>query len=914
MANVPYEGGVPGVSPAATPPSDYLNDNVRANPEQTGGLISQGLEKAGAGVSNATKFFSQVQTDGAMNGAFGEGDQVVQHFRTLRGQDALDAQDGVNKALDDIGAKYHDALSTPEQQLAFDNAFRPCRLRYWASPIAAHADEQGYACATQTTKDSFEHALSVAANGATMDDLAVGGATLAVARAKAQDSQYKQLQIDGQEGNPEAVEQARQRADAAVFKTAAEAMAARPGGATRAMDFIEQHKTELGTAYPEVYGRIKAQASDEKVQAGAKASADGALSATFSPTVNGLPPADPGARPGYSYEGAASGHESGGSLTVRNPTTGATGLYQFTPATWADMRAQHPDLNLPATTAEATGSQQTAAFQAFTAANRKVLQDNGVAPTDKNTFMASFLGANGAVRFFNGARSNPTAQAAQYFPAEARANPTVFYDPTGAPRTYGQIYALMTKNFSGAVSVPNTVAGFGLSGPTQVASSTQPEAAAAAGETATEQPAQPAVEPATYSPEVAAPKPPAAPVPEQTPEDKLAQLEDARAHAIADMIRLHPDWNDAELDKGSRLISAQFAMYASAVNEDKRQREARKQALANDVDGALLAGDPMKAFSIVESREDVDNETKYKTIDFIEKASGQFSPKSLGTKYTDYLDRVLKEGGDPERIGVGDADQLYKAVRSGDLTPGGASQLLGVVRDVQKTGDEYGLQERVKTSLERVRDKLVKADPLTGLRDPKGMDKFNDFEDAFFYRFNRFRNSGKSMGDFPLFNTKDSDELVEKIYPKKERDLDATMAAVDATNGGPLAAPSPAAPPPGAPPGVDAAGWKKMVAAPPPGFTQVAWGAALHLLAVEPKNAAAFNASKFGQAGYRAEDILRAFHPAAPRAPTPEEEAERIRTTDLGGALRQIGAALARTQATPGEMTPEERRRRYGVE
>src|SRR6185437_1812268 len=90
------------------------------------------------------------------------------------------------------------------------------------------------------------------------------------------------------------------------------------------------------------------------------------------------------------------------------------------------------------------------------------------------------------------------------------------------------------------------------------------------------------VAPETLSAPSAPPKPP-----EETPEDKLMRLNEARSSAVASMIQSHPDWSDAELAKGERLIQAQFAMYATAVDEDKKARDARKLALANDVDGAL---------------------------------------------------------------------------------------------------------------------------------------------------------------------------------------------------------------------------------------------------------------------------------------------------------------------------------------
>ena len=56
-----------------------------------------------------------------------------------------------------------------------------------------------------------------------------------------------------------------------------------------------------------------------------------------------------------------------------------------------------------------------------------------IGPTE--LYLAHFLGAGGASDFLNEMRSNPNAKAASVLPDAAAANPSVFYDKSGAARS-----------------------------------------------------------------------------------------------------------------------------------------------------------------------------------------------------------------------------------------------------------------------------------------------------------------------------------------------------------------------------------------------------------------------------------------------------------------------------------------------
>lgn len=142
--------------------------------------------------------------------------------------------------------------------------------------------------------------------------------------------------------------------------------------------------------------------------------------------------------------------EGGVSLDVKSPTSSATGLYQITQGTWNDIRTRHSELDLPPRVAQAGAEAQTAAINVFTKENRDKLQDAGIPADDKNAYLAHFLGADGAIKFWKGMQDNPEALAKDLAdPAQVRANRNVFYNKDGTPKTAVQMYTDQTSSFAG---------------------------------------------------------------------------------------------------------------------------------------------------------------------------------------------------------------------------------------------------------------------------------------------------------------------------------------------------------------------------------------------------------------------------------------------------------------------------------
>ncbi len=89
---------------------------------------------------------------------------------------------------------------------------------------------------------------------------------------------------------------------------------------------------------------------------------------------------------------------------------------------------------------------------AFTRRNGDYLyQKFGRMPSPGELYIAHFLGARGAEKFFDLGLQNPDASAAAAFPRAAAANPSIFYQ-NGQPRSVRQVYQVLVAKHSGAAA------------------------------------------------------------------------------------------------------------------------------------------------------------------------------------------------------------------------------------------------------------------------------------------------------------------------------------------------------------------------------------------------------------------------------------------------------------------------------
>ncbi len=151
--------------------------------------------------------------------------------------------------------------------------------------------------------------------------------------------------------------------------------------------------------------------------------------------------------------------------TARAPTSTATGLFQFLEQTWLATVKRHGARHGMAAEAAQIEQGSDGMFRvADPEARRRILDmrydpqlsalmagelanDNadiirvraGVEPQYGDLYAAHFLGAAGASELIVTARERPWTVAADLFPAAARANRPVFYEPDGRPRTVVEV-------------------------------------------------------------------------------------------------------------------------------------------------------------------------------------------------------------------------------------------------------------------------------------------------------------------------------------------------------------------------------------------------------------------------------------------------------------------------------------------
>ncbi|MFZ4383229.1 MAG: transglycosylase SLT domain-containing protein [Sandarakinorhabdus sp.] len=164
----------------------------------------------------------------------------------------------------------------------------------------------------------------------------------------------------------------------------------------------------------------------------------------------------------FSYLLANARAESGLNPAARASTSSASGLFQFTDATWLGVVARHGDkhgLGWAADALKAGASRavkdsilslrhnaEAAAAMAgeFTRDNAARLEQAlGRAAGSADLYLAAFFGAGGAIKFLGAMATNPGTAAASLLPAAAAANRSVFFHKDGSARTLRQVHDLV---------------------------------------------------------------------------------------------------------------------------------------------------------------------------------------------------------------------------------------------------------------------------------------------------------------------------------------------------------------------------------------------------------------------------------------------------------------------------------------
>lgn len=170
--------------------------------------------------------------------------------------------------------------------------------------------------------------------------------------------------------------------------------------------------------------------------------------------------------------------------SAKADTSSATGLFQFIDQTWLQtVKLDGPALGLSnyadqiersdsgryvvrdeAMRQEILGlrtNPEVSALMAgaFTRRNNDYLANSlGRQPSPGELYIAHFMGAGGAADFIRLAAENPDEPAASAFPAQARANRSIFYSRNGAPLAAAAVYDKLVRGYGEGRAIDGEIA------------------------------------------------------------------------------------------------------------------------------------------------------------------------------------------------------------------------------------------------------------------------------------------------------------------------------------------------------------------------------------------------------------------------------------------------------------------------
>jgi hypothetical protein len=175
----------------------------------------------------------------------------------------------------------------------------------------------------------------------------------------------------------------------------------------------------------------------------------------------------------FAYLYANARAESGLDPAARAHTSSASGLFQFTDATWLTMVRRHGDKHglgwaaqalqqgaSPAVKQSILSLRHDAGVAArlageFTRDNAARLEGAlGRAAQASDLYLAAFFGAGGAIKFLKSMAAAPGAAAASLLPAAAAANRSTFYHTDGSARSLAEVHDLVASRIHRHLSEP----------------------------------------------------------------------------------------------------------------------------------------------------------------------------------------------------------------------------------------------------------------------------------------------------------------------------------------------------------------------------------------------------------------------------------------------------------------------------
>ena len=305
MANVPYGEGVPEVAPDTSVPDDY--QHINATPASFGGLIAQGEEKAGQGITQAsTAAFDIAQFRGKINS-----DDQTNHYITtnnnilygdpskstigpdgkqvpdlgylgLQGRAASDARPGVLKQLEESRMEGRKNLASPQEQLEYDAQTK----RLYADAVARtgqHADQQWKSWAGDVNGKGAEHSMTGYLNSLG-DPLGMANNARDYINFKVQESQIR----FGDDPKINAQVEADAKRD--LLKAQVQWVAAKDP--TSAQRILEKNKEIAGTEYYQLSNELRTRVDQQVGHTGGAAIFARANQTASTQFAAGQPPAE----------------------------------------------------------------------------------------------------------------------------------------------------------------------------------------------------------------------------------------------------------------------------------------------------------------------------------------------------------------------------------------------------------------------------------------------------------------------------------------------------------------------------------------------------------------------------------------------------------------------------------------------
>lgn len=804
MAEVPYSG-VPSVAPDSRPPEDY--QRIDAKPEQFGAAIGRGLQGLGQGVANAgenvfdiSKFQGKVNTDDQVNhfvtthndrlygnpnkpatgadgqpllGADGK-PQPDTGYMGLEGRAALDQRAGLLKQLEEDRKAGLANLNSPQEKLEYDAQTRRM-LNETEAKIGAHADAQWKNWAGGVN----DHGAGLALNGFVNN---LNDAKTMANHA----SDYINFKVQGAQikfgDDPTIKAQAVADAKRDLLKAQTDRVAVTdPASALRILD---KNKEIAGTQYDDMYGKLRARATQQTAYSVASQNITLAHQGTLSsPIQNAV--AQGAQETGVPAQTIARTVqiESGGN--PRAVTGSYKGLMQqsdsewrkYSPVPWKDIR-------------EATLKEQIiAGARQMKAESTAFEQRTGRATSAFDSYMIHQQGLAGYAAHV----SNPNAPAWQNMAAtgegrqkgEAWAKQAIWGNiPDQYKAKFGSVDNVTSRDFinmwaakwgggaqasfdPSALPRPGTVGGT-LPQLVHEAAITPPFAdmPAATPVAFTNRGGfnqQPGIEPPTQAGTV-----------RQSAMDLI--LNDPRA-------KEDPQVMAESLRAAAQLLNAQEI----AENQNAKAKKEASDGAANEHLTKLydMEHSPHQPYDYVALAGQINHdqrltwEAKRSLMEMVKHASGEEQSLGFGPAYYDAYKRIVLPPDDPDRIN--DVNDILKlGGPEGRLTPAGADRLVKVLNTSRKDPDQAAVNTTKSSLMQYERSKLTfDQEPMWPggpvKRDEKGIQAFHaQFVPKVEAAYDAWIKAGKNPWEFL---TKDNfDKLAAGIRSKAEMEAERLAA------------------------------------------------------------------------------------------------------------------------------------------